>query len=102
MARRLSNLEWGTFLHEVDVRSIGFPPWGGVVEWGGMQVLVYIGPAGEVFLTDVSGSQFASNFVKTWDPNSQVWWYHLPRETMATIVQQSEAVLVATKTVITE
>lgn len=100
MARRLSNAEWATFLHEVDIKKMALPPWGGIVEWNGLQVLVYIGPTGEAFLTDVTGSQFAANFQRTWDANSQVFWYHLPRETMAVIAEQSKTALTGTSAIL--
>lgn len=101
MARRLSNMEWATFLHEVDIAALKLPPWGGIVEWNSMLVLVYIGPSGEVFLTDLTGNQqFVANFQRNWDATSSVFWYHIPRETMAAIVEGSKGALVATQAIV--
>ena len=96
MARRLSDMEWATFLSEVNVPALGLPPWGGVVQWSGMDVLVYIGPSGEVFTTDISDNsqllaQYQSSQYKTFDANSQVWWYYLPQQLIQTTISDAIA-----------
>ena len=96
MARRLSDMEWATFLAQVNVSALGFPPWGGVVEWEGMDVLVYVGPSGEVFTTDISDdpqflAQYQSSQYKTYDANSGVWWYNLPQQLLTTTINDAIA-----------
>jgi hypothetical protein len=96
MARRLSDVEWASFLSQVNVPQLGLPPWGGVVEWEGMAILVYIGPTGEVFTTDITDnsqllSQYQSAQYKTYDPDSAVWWYYLPQQIMQTTVNDAIA-----------
>lgn len=82
--RRLTNVEWSLFLDEVDVAGLRLPPWGGVVEWEGMQVLVYVPPGSqEVFLSDITGhEEIITNQPKTYDERSELWWTHLPEELM--------------------
>jgi hypothetical protein len=96
MARRLSDMEWATFLSQVNVPALGLPPWGGVVEWQGMEVLVYIGPSGEVFTTDISDNpqllaEYQSSQYRIFDPNSQVWWYNLPQQLLTTTINDAIA-----------
>jgi hypothetical protein len=92
MPRRLSNVEWVTFLQEVNVPALGLPPWGGVVEWRGMDILVYIGPSGEVFTTDVTGDQITQNVARVYDARAETWYYHLPEE----VIQQAADVAIRT------
>jgi hypothetical protein len=63
MTRPLNNHEYFAFLDDVhvfvpyetgDPRAYDPPPWGGIVEWEGMFVLVYPLPNGEVALTDIT------------------------------------------------
>ena len=64
MPRRLSNIEWATFLTDIDVPALNLPPWGGIVEWGAQDILVFVGArryndvindyVTEIFLTDVT------------------------------------------------
>jgi hypothetical protein len=91
MARRLSNMEWATFLSEVNVPALNLPPWGGVIEWRGMQVLVYIGPTGEVFTTDVSDMpEITANTSRVYDAHQEVWVYRVPQEMLATAIADAK------------
>jgi len=106
MPRRLTNYEWASFLNEVPVcpydqsqeewaatcsgKRLIVPPWGAVVEWNGMDILVFLGAEQyiesinqtlrEVWLTDVSDmsdtwkSQVAPQYA-VW---ADVFWYSLP------------------------
>ena len=86
MPRRLSNIEWATFLHDVDVNRLNLPSWGGAVDWGGLQILVFHGASGEWFLTDISDSpQLIAGYPATQDPWGKVWLYSLPEATMESI-----------------
>jgi len=95
MSRRLSDAEWSTFLSQVDVRTLGLPPWGGVVDWSGMMILVYIQPAsGEVFTTDLTNDTKALQVIgaqpPTYDQDQSVWYYHLPEELLKTIATDAQ------------
>ena len=99
--RRLTNGEWNTFLHEVNVANLDLPPWGGIVEWSGMDVLVFVGPTGEVFLTDVTGEQeLIERTGRTYDPLAQYWWYQLPEATTDILWQRAEDVDAVVKTAV--
>jgi hypothetical protein len=128
MPRRLSDPEWSAFLRDVKVSDLGLPPWGGIVEWAGQYILVYIGPERtqdlcastaqdseapypitcehEIFLTDVSDlSQSWRNQVRQAVYNEQmdVFWYELPQEIMheiATRAAQAGQLLVSTAEII--
>src|SRR6266576_213509 len=87
MPRRLSNIEWATFLQDVDVNALNLPSWGGVVDWGGLQILVFHGGSGEWFLTDISDSpQLFAGYPRTEDPWGKAALYALPEATMESIV----------------
>jgi hypothetical protein len=103
MARRLSNIEWATFLQEVNVPALGLPPWGGVIEWRGMDILVYIGPTGEVFTTDVSDMPaITSNTTRVYDARQEVWAYHLPEQLLQTTIADAAAVAKVTTSTVEE
>jgi len=90
MSRRLSNIEFGTFLHDVDVRRLNLPPWGGIVEWYNQKILVYLRPQ-EVFLTDVTDEpELLSNIVKQYDSSAGVWYYRIPEEFLRRSVEVAE------------
>lgn len=104
MPRRLSDPEWLQFLSDVDVTALGLPPWGGVVEWNGQLVLVFICQGagtvcqkGEVMLTDVSDRpDLLLNLPRTYDTASGLWIYQLPQETMARLYEVGRTTLEAT------
>jgi hypothetical protein len=103
MPRRLSDIEWATFLHDVNVPALNLPPWGGVVDWGGEKILVYIGPTGEVFTTDISDRpDLLQNIAASYDPTSQIWYYQLPQAVMQTVVEEAQATGQFVKSTITE
>lgn len=83
MPRQLSMGEFIAFAHDVDVSRLDLPPWGGVIEWSGLMVLVYVAPGGRVFTTEVSDSPaIIRNTPRVYDPWSTAWYYHLPEETL--------------------
>ncbi len=117
MPRTLTNAEWATFLQEIPVcpydqsqeewtqycsNRLIVPPWGAVVEWNGMDILVFLGAEHyvdtinqtlrEVFLTDVS------DLSQTWKDQVQpqyaqwadVFWYSLP-SSIGTMLHDSAA-----------
>lgn len=93
MPRKLSDHEFVAFDNDVDVESLNLPPWGGVVQWEGMEVLVFVGPGG-LFLTDISDVRPLVEAVPSWEynPYADLFIWHLPRETAAVIVQRMEQV----------
>jgi len=87
MPRRLSNIEWATFLQDVDVNALNLPSWGGVVDWGGLQILVFHAGSGEWFLTDISDSpQLFAGYPRTQDPWAKVYITSLPESAVESIV----------------
>lgn len=92
MARQLSDAEHAQFMSDVNVAALNLPPWGGVVAWNGLDVLVFVALGdGRVWTTDITDdfqSWIAANENQqaTYDPNSQVWYYQIPQQTAATIV----------------
>lgn len=95
--RRLSNIEWVTFQEEVDVDALDLPQWGGIVEWRGMDVLVFEGPK-ELFLTDISDLEqshdprlrdWKDRLQRTFDPSDQVWYYRFPETFMQVLSERS-------------
>jgi len=109
MPRRLSDMEWSTFLNQVDVNSLNLPPWGGVVQWQDMYILVFICPSsgtlcskGEAMLTDVSdiSSRFTSyprQYYSFWE----VFVYNLPQQALAETYQIAKDTAIATGTIVT-
>src|SRR5262245_48279641 len=107
MPRTLTNYEWATFLHDVPVcpydqsqeewaatcasGRLIVPPWGAVVEWNGLDVLVFLGAERfietinqslrEVFLTDVTdmSSTWKSQVTPQYAAWADVFWYSLPQ-----------------------
>ncbi len=109
MARRLSDPEYVAFLNDIDVEALNLPPWGGVVQWEGLEVLVFCpGPAvesswlwptsrgecTEYQLTDITDVRPLVESYPSWQynpmQNTAVW--HLPEETAATIEQRLQQV----------
>lgn len=65
-----------------------FPDWGGIVKWNGMDVLLYWGPGGQLFLTDVSDlDQFKASFEPLQNRASELPIYHLPKEVATRIME---------------
>jgi hypothetical protein len=93
MPRRLSNIEWSTLQHEVELNALGLPPWGGVIHWRDMDVLVFQGASGEWFLTDVSdlAGRFA-DYPKSYVPEWGVFVYSLPQSVMESAIAAPEIV----------
>jgi len=89
MARRLSNIEWATFLSVVDVPNIqDLPPWGGVVWWNEQAILVYIAPSGEIYATDVTDDpQLIKNVPRYYDANQEIWYYRLSEQLVIGTIQ---------------
>jgi hypothetical protein len=83
MARPLSNIEWATFMTEVQPDNLGLPAWGGIVNWGGEYVLCFKMPSGEWALSDVTDgipSQGQIIPITTYlqnIPSSQPSWAHV-------------------------
>jgi len=103
MARRLSNMEWAAFLQDVNVLTLGLPPWGGIIEWRGMNVLVYIGPSGEVFTTDVTDMpDIIANTARVYDTRQSVWYYHLPEEILYTAIADAQRAAQVTASTVEE
>ena len=108
MARRLSNIEYATFLTDIDVFSLGLPPWGGIVQWGGIDVLVFIGTklwndvlqdyVTQIFLTDVTdqSAQWKAQATQEYSDAEHVFWWSLGESVLTSIynvAQQAGAVV---------
>lgn len=94
MPRRLSNIEWATFLKDIDGALIGLPPWGGIVHWNGIDVLVFIGANGEVNTTDVTdlGPAWESQVNQTSQPTeAEVFLYSLPENVVQVMAEDAKA-----------
>jgi len=114
MPRPLTNYEWASFLAAIPIcpydqsdeanaqafctNKLVIPPWGAVVEWSGLEVLVFLGAmrdfpdvnvygVREVFLTEISDldpswkQQVAPQFVQWAD----AFWYSLPASVGTTL-----------------
>ena len=96
MARALSNPEWAQFMQDVNVSALNLPPWGGVVQWNGMDVLVFVSPAdGSVWTSDITDdfqSWIAANENQQaiYDPSQSVWYYQLPQQTMQALASAAK------------
>lgn len=97
MPRALTNEEANSFLADIDVDGLGLPPWGGVVEWRNMPVLVFYGQgAKRWFLTDISDySGTLANYPKTYDPWIKVFVYSVPDNFMDIAKQRAAQVIEA-------
>jgi len=93
MPRSLSDPEFVAFDNDVDVEALDLPPWGGVVQWEGMEVLVFVGPGG-LFLTDISDIRPLVEAVPTWEynPYADLFVWHLPEETAGVIAERMQQV----------
>jgi len=98
MARALSDLEYVTFLDDVQPDSLGLPDWGAIVQWGGEFVLAFKMPSGEWALSDVTGGipygstvipiqTYIANVPRTQAGPLQTFIYSLAPESMATAAQ---------------
>jgi hypothetical protein len=64
-----------------NVTASSLPPWGGVMEYNGLRVLVFFTYTGALHITDITDQpQLLSNISKEWNPNTLSWWYHIPSE----------------------
>jgi hypothetical protein len=105
MTRPLSNIEWYTFQQEVDVDALDLPQWGGIVEWRGMDVLVFEGPGG-LYLSDVTSFQqspderlrtWKAQVPVYWDSDSEVWYYQFPEQFKSVLAERATQVTNATE-----
>jgi hypothetical protein len=98
MPRRLSNIEWITFLNEVQPDHLSLPDWGGIANWGGTYVLMFKMPSGEWALSDISdGIPYGASIVPVQDylatvPSYQPSWtttfiYSIPQNVAAVALQ---------------
>jgi hypothetical protein len=102
MPRRLSNIEYATFLTEIDVQSLGFPPWGGIVQWGSQDVLVFLGTkqwndvvqdyAQQIFLSDVTDMSGAwkAQAQQQYSDASHVYWWTLGESLLNGILDEAQ------------
>lgn len=97
MPRQLSDPEFVKFTNDIDVDALNLPPWGGVVQWEGYEVLVFEGPGG-IFLTDISDIRPLVEAVPSWEynPYEDLFIWHLPEETAGVIVERMQQVSNAT------
>lgn len=108
MPRRLSNPEWVQFQEDINLNTLGLPPWGAVVQWGSQYILVFICQGtgflcqqGEAMLTDVSDrADLLHNVPNTYDYTQGVWIYHVPQEGIARFYEVAKSTLQATGKVI--
>jgi hypothetical protein len=97
MPRQLSDHEFVAFDNEIDVDALNLPPWGGVVKWEGLEVLVFEGPGG-LFLTDISDIRPLVEAIPNWEysPYADIFIWHLPEETAGVIIERMQQVSEAT------
>jgi hypothetical protein len=99
MGRRLSDHEYVAFLNDVNVDRLNLPPWGGVIQWEGMEVLVFCagrapveggwfsstdpGPCTDIRLTDITDIRPMVEAIPSWkyNPHDNTAVWHLPEET---------------------
>jgi len=109
MPRRLSDPEWVAFQNTINIEALKLPPWGAVVQWGSMFVLVYVCPGsgsmcqqGEVMLSDISDrADLVRNISGTYDAAQRVWIYYVPQETIARLYEVAQGTLETTGHVLT-
>lgn len=108
MPTRVNDATWIAFQKDIDVSRLNLPPWGGVVQWADRFYLVYICQndgtlcrKGEVMLSDVTDrADLIKNIPRAYDPNSGLWVYQFPAAFVATLAEQSKAVLETTGQII--
>jgi len=92
--RRLSDIEYVTFLSTVNVDAAGLPPWGGVIEWQGLMVLVYTSGTGERFLTDLSVCPDLVSVVtkqpREWNSWLGAFVYAIPKEGIGALIDAAQ------------
>jgi hypothetical protein len=102
MPRPLSNIEYATFLSDVQPDSLGLPDWGGIAQWGGEYVLMFKMPSGEWALSDISdgipsaaGTIMPADYLRNvpvYQPSGlEVFIYSLPQNFMASALQTTAA-----------
>lgn len=79
--RQLSNPEFVQFTEDVDLSQLNMPPWGMVVKWNDIEVLVFEGPGG-LFLTDITAVRDQIEIAPPWEyePLGALWVWHFPAE----------------------
>lgn len=95
MGRRLSNIEWATLMDEVNPDNLDLPPWGQVIDWHGLPVLLFQGADGEWKATDVSGDPVQAElgkYPKTKDPWLKVFMYELPAAVVDNAVRVAQGI----------
>lgn len=96
--RPLSDPEWIQFQKDVDVLALNLPPWGGIVEWAGMDVLAFIGSDGSLFLTDVTRLEdsrlvnWKKNLQTEYDQTQEIWYWRLPESLKEVFLERLEQV----------
>lgn len=90
MPRQLSDHEFVAFDNQINVDALDLPPWGGVVQWEGMEVLVFEAPGG-LYLTDISDIRASIEIAPPWEynPLEEIFVWHLPKETAGVIVERA-------------
>lgn len=119
MPRRLNDYEWAAFLQAVPICPYDqsqeanvqtycsgnvqvLPPWGAVIEWGGMDILAFLGAprdlpdlglfdVREVYLTDISdlSDQWKSQVQPQYNQWADVFWYSLPSNIFSVLRDQA-------------
>ncbi len=84
MPRPLSNPEYAAFTSEVDRSALELPPWGGIVYWQGIYVLIYetappvgepfAGFGGDLYLSDISDIVNTFSVAPSWEWNAPGTW----------------------------
>lgn len=101
MARRLSDPEYIAFIGDYEANKIrlnssadmfieDLPPWGGTARWGGMDVLVYVAPSGELHLTDITEHPDVVAAVKQSDFESDPEYLVLLEERVKALVRAAQ------------
>ncbi len=90
MPRALSDPEYVAFTNEVNLSELDLPPWGTIVRWGSIDVLVYVtGPpegepfngfGGDLYLSDVTDiiDRFTVSPSWTYSPSASAWLWNYP------------------------
>ena len=73
--RTLSTPEWLAFQADMDPNLLlDLPPWGAIAFWNGMYILVFQGPSGELFLTDITAVKDQIPVAPEWQYNNLQTW----------------------------
>ncbi len=98
LPRPLSNPEYVAFTNAVDIALLNLPPWGGIVKWNNLAVLVYEAPGG-LFLTDVTSIMDQIEVAPPWTyhPEVDLPVWHYPAEVAKRIQELIDELLAAAK-----